>query len=91
MKESLEFGHVIGHKSAVLADAVAAQWRGLGLGVLGKKSKGLARGLGLVDRACLHTLDESGAPVMGLVPLVHRVEYRIALLYSEHRALGDEV
>ena len=91
VKERFELGHVVGHKAAVLADAVAAQGRGLWLGVLGEKGECLTRGLGLVDRACLHALDKPRASVVGLIPLVHRVECRIALFDREHRAFGEKI
>ena len=91
MKKRFEFGHIIGHKSPVLADAIATQRRGLGLGVLGEKREGLARGFGLVDLARFHALDEPRATVVSLVPFVHGVECCVALLDREHGAFGDKV
>ena len=70
MKKRFEFGHIIGHKPPVLADTIATQRRGLGLGVLGEKREGLARGFDLVDLARFHALDKPRAAVVDGVALL---------------------
>src|SRR5690606_3891118 len=87
----LERGHEAREEAAVLADRVARHRRGARRHPAGCERQRGRLGGRLVERRCLHLVDESAAPVGGLVPVVHRVEHRIGLVDDPGLALGEDV
>ncbi len=87
MQPGFELGHVLHQKTAILADGVATQRRG-SFGDIGfDEINDLLLGLGFGQRGRLDFVDQAAFAVGALVPGVHGIEHRIALVDDPHRPL----
>src|SRR5690606_29747008 len=87
----LEPGHVTVQETAVLADGVAAQGRGVLPDVALDEVQRLAFGLGLVDGGRPHPVHKTAFAMGPRVPLVHGRQKVVRLVDRDYRPLFEDV
>lgn len=80
VEERLQLGHIFRNKQTVHVDGIAAKRAGLGFEVEGEKFQRLSLGFLGGYLRFLHAFDQARMAMMFLVPVVHGVEGRVALV-----------
>ena len=91
VEKALEPRHEPRQEAPILTDAVAAHGRSPGLGPGFEKLQGRALRRGGVDIAREDSGGQTRIAVLPPVPIIHRVERRLALTYGQHRPFREHV